>query len=386
VPHSDLVVVGGGIIGVAIAREAALAGLSVSLIERRLPGCEASAAAAGMLTAQADAESPGPLLPLCLASRDLYPDFARAVHSESGVDPCLVRSGLLVLARTPAEADGLDRRLDFQRSLGLDATRVSGPDLRHLEPSLSAEWRDGLFLPEDSRIDAVLLMRALVRAALKAGSRVHSGVRVTRLLVDGGKVVGVETAAGRFPAAAVVIAAGAWSGELEGEGISPLATHPVRGQIVCFGAPRPAIGRPLMCGTCYLVPRGADRILVGSTMERAGFDRSVTAEGLATLTAAALDVVPALRSCRFESAWAGLRPATDDGLPAIGPGAAPGLFYACGHLRSGILLAPITARAVARLVRGEDPGIDLAPFSPLRFAGARPASGGARRPPSHPAA
>jgi glycine oxidase len=133
---------------------------------------------------------------------------------------------------------------------------------------------------------------------------------------------------------------------------------------------------------CYLVPRRDGRILVGSTMERAGFDRRVTAGAVARLAAAAIDLVPVLEDATVDSAWAGLRPSTADGLPAIGPGPRPGLYYACGHLRSGILLAPITARVIVRLLRGEAPGIDLTPFDPRRFAAARPAGEGAAAPTS----
>ena len=145
-----------------------------------------------------------------------------------------------------------------------------------------------------------------------------------------------------------------------------MPSAPVRGQIVCLG-PAAIPGRPLYSDDFYLVPRRDGRVLAGSTMERAGFDKRVTASAIAALTAAAFALVPGLRDASFHSAWAGLRPATGDDLPALGRGAAAGLLHACGHLRQGILLAPVTALVILRLLRGEDPGFDLAAFDPRRF-------------------
>jgi glycine oxidase len=368
-PADDVIVVGGGIIGLSIAREAARSGLRVRLLEKGEIGREASAAAAGLIGPQLGAERADPLLSLGLASRDLYPAFARAIAEESGIDPALLERGTLVLARGGDEVAEIDRQCAFQRSIGLAAERMGGEALRRLEPSLDPGCSEGLHLPRDWSLDNVRLVQGLRRAAEQSGVLLLPGSRVDRLLVENGRVVGVEAGAGRFRAGAVVIAAGAWSEEIAGAGVPPLPSHPVRGQIVCLG-PAAAPQRPLYSHACYIVPRRDGRVLVGSTMERAGFDRSVTAAGLATLTAAAIQLVPVLRDAPFHSAWAGLRPATGDGLPAIGRGAAPGLLYACGHLRGGLLLAPITARVVTRLLHDEDPGFDLAPFDPRRFLAA----------------
>ncbi len=365
-PIDDVLVVGGGIIGLAIAREAARAGLRVRLLEKGEIGREASSAAAGLLGPQLGAERPDPLLSLCLASRDLYPAFAREVADESGLDPALLDPGTLVVATGGGEAETLDRQCAFQRSIGLSAERVRGGELRRLEPSLSEDWVEGLYLPRDRSVDNVLLVQGLERAAERRGARLRRGARVDRLLVQDGRVVGVQAGPERLGAGAVVIAAGAWSGEIAGDGLAPVPSAPVRGQIVCLG-PAAVPGRPLHAGDFYLVPRRDGRVLAGSTMERAGFDRRVTAAAIATLTAAAIALVPALRDAPFHSAWAGLRPATGDDLPAIGRGAAPGLLYACGHLRQGVLLAPVTAVVILRLLQGEDPGFDLAAFDPRRF-------------------
>src|SRR5712692_4972071 len=361
----DVVVVGGGIIGLAVAREAALAGLRVVLLEKGRPGCEASSAAAGMLSPQADAERTDPLLSLCLASRDLYPEFAGRVASESGVDPCLADHGTIIVARDRAEADRLRRMQVFQRAAGLTAELLDAGDALRLEPSLSETTTAALFLPRDPSIDNVLLVRALAVAAERAGARLRLGTAVTRLLVDRSRIVGVEAGGERFHGASIVLAAGAWTGLIEGDGVAPVASHPVRGQMksVRASAPRHVV----VGGDCYLVPRRDGRLLIGSTMERVGFDRRVTPDAIAALTAAACDLVPGLRQAPRLETWAGLRPATDDDSPAIGFGALPGLLYAFGHLRNGILLAPITARIVVHLLRGEDPEVDLSAFNPLRF-------------------
>jgi len=179
-------------------------------------------------------------------------------------------------------------------------------------------------------------------------------------------VAGLEAGGSRAPAGEVVIAAGAWTAEIAGAGIPPLPSYPVRGQIVCFG-PAAAPGIPLFGHDGYLVPRRDGRVLAGSTMELAGYDRSVTGSGLSRLCAMATALVPGLARAPIHSVWAGLRPALPDGLPAIGR-AAPGLLYACGHLRNGILLAPITARLILSLIAGQDPCVDLSPFDPLRFS------------------
>jgi len=365
-PIDDLLVVGGGIIGLSIAREAARAGLRVRLFDKGEIGREASVAAAGLLGPQIGVDRPEPLLPLCLASRDLYPDFAREVRDESGIDPGLLERGTLVVARNRGEADDLDRQGEFQRSIGLPVERVRGEDVRRLESSLSEECTEGLYLPRDLSVDPVPLVRGLERAVERRGVRLVRGTRVDSLLLEGGRAVGVRVGPDRVKSGAVVIAAGAWSGEIAGDGLAPVPSAPVRGQMICLG-PATAPGRPVYADDVYLVPRSDGRVLAGSTMERVGYDRRVTATGIATLTAAAVALVPALGDATFHSAWAGLRPASGDDWPALGRAAAPGLLYACGHLRQGILLAPITAVVTVRLLRGEDPGFDLTAFDPGRF-------------------
>src|SRR3989442_3452204 len=230
----DVVVVGGGIIGCAIAREAARSGLRVRLLEKGAFGREASGAAAGLLSPQAEADGVDPLFLLCLASRDLFPEFSRQVAEESGLDPALSEHGTLVVARRGAEAEALDRRAAFQRSLGLAAERLGGEALRRMEPALHPDWSEGLYLPRDWTVDNAVLVRGLEISAGRLGARLQGGARVERLMVANGRVVGVETPGERVPAGAVVIAAGAWAAAIAGPGVSPPPSHPVRCPIVWF--------------------------------------------------------------------------------------------------------------------------------------------------------
>jgi glycine oxidase len=370
----DVLVVGGGVIGLAIAREAARAGMTVRLLERGAPGGEASGASAGILSAQLEAHHPGPLLPLALASRALYPPLVAALVEETGVDVDLRRDGALLVARGAAMVDELERTFAFQRGRGLPVERLEGEALRRAEPAITGAALLGLRLPDEGSIDPPALVRALALAAERAGAEIRTPAEVAALGVAGGRVSGVVTADGTtHPAGRVVVAAGAWAGTLAGPGIAPVPSEPVRGQIVAFEAPG-LIRHVLHGGTCYLVPRSDGRVLAGSTMERAGFDRRVTAEGVAHLAAAALALVPGLAPAPFHRAWAGLRPSAPDGLPVIGPASTEGLLYACGHLRNGIVLTPITARAIVSMLLGGGAvpeEVDLAPFSPQRFADAR---------------
>ncbi len=367
---SDVLIVGGGIIGLAIAREAALAGLSVRLFEPGEPGGEASGASAGMIGGQIEAERHDPLTDLGLASRELYTRFITSIRQASGVDPNHRTEGTLVVAHGAEDEAALGRRFVFQRESRLAVERLDRAAVRQREPEVGKSIGGGLFLPHDTSLEPRLFMRGLRLAAERAGADIRCGVPVGRLLTKNRRVIAAEVAGEVWLAGNVVMAAGAWSGAIEGETITPPPTYPVKGQIVCLQAEPSTLRHVLWTTGLYLVPRGDGRIVIGSTSERVGFDRSVTAGAVASLIDRAVALLPALAGASFHSAWAGLRPAVSDGLPVIGPGAVAGLHYACGHFRHGILLAPITARIIVRLLRGENPEIDLAPFDPRRFAAA----------------
>ena len=366
----DLAVIGGGVIGCAIAREASLGGMSVLLFERGRPGGESSGAAAGMLMPHVESGHAGALQELGIRSRALYDGFVGRVRDESGIDPGLSRQGSLHLARTVEEIESLDTRCRNHHAAGLRVERIERSQLKELEPGLGEPAGGALFFPDDASVDCTLLMRGLHLAAVRAGTAVLTGTGVTRLLLDGARVVGVDAGGERVSAGQVVVAAGAWSGALMAGDLPAPSTFPVRGQILCLEPEGDPIHHIICAGSSYVVRRADGRVLAGSTMERVGFDTRVTVDGLTGVGRTAMSIVPALRSATLVTSWAGLRPATTDGLPAIGPGAVPGLHYACGHLRHGILLAPVTARMVFGMLTGTGvEGLDPAPFDPRRVPG-----------------
>jgi glycine oxidase len=362
----DVVVAGGGVIGLAIAREAARSGLRVVLLERGETGGEATGASAGMLAAQFEAHEAGPLLALSLKSRALYPEFVRGLEADAGMRVDLRREGALVVGLDEAGRRTLAQTAEAQRRMGLDVETLGADGIRRLEPAIAERATGGLLLPHEHTVDPRLLAAALRRAAEKAGAEIRTGAEVTGLVAERGAVRGVRVSGSADLAAReVVVAAGAWAGRLGAAGFVSPPSEPVRGQMLCFSAPD-LIRHVVASEEVYLVPRSDGRLLAGSTMEHVGFDRSVTAEGILRIAAAALRLVPRLAAAPFHSAWAGLRPAAPDGLPVIGR-AGPGLLYACGHLRNGIVLTPITALRIAQLLRGEHPDEDFAPFDPKRF-------------------
>jgi len=372
-PTSDVVVVGGGAIGCAIARELAARGLSVTLLERGEPGGEASWAAAGLLSPQSDACEPGPFFDLCLESRTLYAAWSRALEDETGLGVGYRVTGILRCAYSEAERESLLARSLWQRKAGLTADDRTARELSVSMPGLlSREVAGGVFFPEDGVVDSRRLTGALAASAARRGVRVLPGTEARRCLVERGVCRGVATATEVFPAAAVVDATGAWAAfDPAWRAAAPVT--PVRGQIVAL---RPETPLPLVVEAedVYLVPREDGQVLAGATSEREGFRKAVTADGVLSLTQAAIRLVPALSAARFETAWSGLRPAAPDGWPILGeaPGLA-GLVFAAGHYRNGILLAPLTARLVGDLVTRTGHR-DLSAFSPDRFASAPPES------------
>lgn len=359
----DVAIVGGGVVGCAIAFELAREGLEVVLLERGELASEASGAAAGMLLPFGEAEGPGPFLRQGLASLALFPDLVREARERSGIDPEHVVCGALHVAPDAEEAARLRERAALLGDRG--AEWLGAEELRSLEPRLARDLAGAVFARAEAHVRSPLLVRALAGAAVSLGARVETGTPVLALRRDAERVAGVETPAGAVAAGTVVLCAGAWSPAL-----APVALpiEPLRGQIVSLDAPRPGLGAIVNAPGVYLVPKRDGSVVVGATSERVGFDPRVTADGVASLLASALRLAPGLAGAGFRSAWAGLRPATPDGLPAIGwaPGHR-GLLLAAGHHRNGVLLAPLTARLVADLLLGKAPAPDAAIFAPERF-------------------
>ncbi|HEV7700618.1 MAG TPA: glycine oxidase ThiO [Pyrinomonadaceae bacterium] len=352
---SEVLIVGGGVIGLAIARKLHRRGVNdITIIDKGTCGHEASWAAAGMLSPQAETDEAGPFLDLCLRSRDLYPQFADELLNEAGVDIELDRKGTLALAFDDDDGRRLLDRLHWQRDAGLDVETMSAEEIIKLEPNLSALIQFGVYFPNDWQVENRRLIEALRRYAEINGIRVLENTAVDRLIVDDIRVIGATTANSAIHAGSTILATGAWTSLIKmGDAAMPVKIEPVRGQIVCLQS-RPGLLEHVICThRGYLVPRRDGRILAGSTSENVGFDASTTSEALTSLTEMVKKIVPA-EPLEIIDHWGGLRPFAADGLPLLGGlSGLDGLMVATAHYRNGILLAPLTAAIVAdKLIDG----------------------------------
>jgi glycine oxidase len=369
---ADIVVIGGGVIGLSIARALRRRGLTrVVLVERGRLGMEASHAAAGMLAPQVEADGADDFFKLAAGSRDLYPSFARELREETGIDIELETTGTLLLAFNERDEEEAFRRYDWQSRAGLSVERLTAEEARRLEPCLSNALRSALRFPRDWQVENRRLVYALSAASEQLGVRLLAGTSVESLCIERGRVTGVWTSRGRLSTPAVVVAGGAWASLIASgdKRVPPVRIEPVRGQMVCFEAnPRPA-RHVIYSPRGYIVPRLDGRLLAGSTTEQAGFDKSVTGSGLQAILEQALEIAPAIGSLPLLDTWAGLRPRAEDNLPVLGMSAeTDGLFYATGHYRNGILLAPITGELIAEQVAsGGGAHVQMSAFSPDRF-------------------
>ncbi len=362
----NVVIVGGGLMGCGIALRLRQAGARVTVLERSIPGAEASSAAGGILAPQQESEGPGPFLELGLRSRGMYADFAAELLALTGVNVNYLPSGLLHLAFDEAEAQRLEATVGWQSALGLRAELLATAEVRALEPQLSPQVVAAARFQDDHQVDNRLLARALTMAAAKVGVTFRTGY-VRGVVEEHGRAVGVDLDGDTLRADAVVIAAGSWSGLVQGIALDPRVVRPARGQMVQLQTRLPLFSHVIFSNKGYVIPRADGRIIAGSTLEFAGFEKNVTAEGLHRILSLAMQICPALASAPVQETWAGLRPYTEDHLPILGTGPLPGLFLATGHFRNGILLAPITAKLMAQVVLGESPSVDLAPFRFDRF-------------------
>jgi len=365
---ADVVVVGGGVVGSAVAWALTREGLAVTLLERDAIAAQASGAAAGMLTPSPEASDDGPFLRLARASLGLFPSWCEALREGSGVDPEFETSGSLHVAKSPDESERIRERA--RRLVTPGAEWLDARAAREAAPGLGEAIAGALWSPGDAHVRSPLFTRACATAAGQLGARIETGVAATGLRRTGARITGVLTTAGERAAGCVVLCTGAWLPEcaawLGARALIPI--EPVRGQILSLEAPEPPLRTIVFGGGVYLVPKRDHSVVVGATQERVGFDCRVTAEGVAQLLTAAPGLLPALARSTFRSAWAGLRPATPDHLPLVGtlPGV-EGLVLAAGHFRNGVLLAPITAQLVADLVRGKVLPAEARALRPGRF-------------------
>ena len=351
----DVIIVGGGVIGLSLAWRLKAHRLRVLVIEKHEPAREASFAAGGMI-ANCDPHIPPQLKPLVAASALLYPEFVREIQDESGESADLRHEGTIAYFEA-GDSPGC-----------ANACPLGEADILRIEPLLRLRgcvW----FLPERS-VDPRGLGRALLKAVQHRGVDLVSGSPVTEVIVADGRAAGVRTTHSAYAAAVVVNCSGAWAAQIQPIGVP---THPVKGQMACVvpqpGGPHvgPLVQHVVRTPDVYIIPRTDGRILLGATVENAGFDKRVDSATIQRLYQAGIQAVPDLATMRIHDAWAGLRPGSPDDLPFLGETSLPGYYAATGHYRDGILLAPVTGHLMAQLLTGSNPDFDLEPFSPLRF-------------------
>ncbi len=369
---AEVVVIGGGAIGLALAYELSRAGRSVLVVEREWPGAGASAAAGGMLAPISEAEfEPPELIALGQDSLRRFPAFLAGVERLAQADCGYRDDGTLWVA---LEQDGLAelRRVEeLLRGKALAVRPLDAAGVRALEPHVSGRALGGLEVSGDHQVDPRRLCRSLVLAAERLGCRVLVGAAVESVETERGRACGVagkleDGRLLRVDAPTVVVAAGAWSGRDISLPLPPLGLRPVKGQLVRLRGPR-LLRRVLRTPEAYLVPRADGELLIGATMEEMGFERAATAGAIMDLLRSAWAALPGIYDLELVEVSVGLRSAVDDGLPVIGATAVGGLFLAFGHFRNGILLAPATGHYLARwIVEGREPA-ELGPFAPSRL-------------------
>ena len=352
----DVIVVGGGIIGLSLALELRHHGARVLVVERGEPGRESTHAAAGML-AFCDPETPPALRDLCFASARLFPEFVHQLEDESGHRVDFRRDGTIAFTL-----------FSDHDPLGEGWRELWDYELKELEAFIAPpKGLRILFLPEQT-VDNRALAAAAFQACKHREIDISSGIEVTEIEVADGRACGIRTARTRFAAAAVVNCAGSWAGQFSP---IPFPTRPRKGQMLSVVDPehqhRRLLRHVVRSPEVYLVPRSDGRLLIGATVEDVGFDKRVDPGVIQRMHQQAANLVPEIGEMRMHEAWAGLRPGTPDDLPVLGPTSIPGYFVATGHYRNGILLSAITSRIMTCVIRGQDPGFDLSPFSADRF-------------------
>jgi glycine oxidase len=371
----DAAIAGGGIIGASIALELAEAGLKVALYDAREPGREASWASAGMISPAPETAAMISFMPLSMASVALYPQFIETIEKLADVSVGYRQDGALDVILDDDPKEELSTIIAMQHGVGLRAEALNGEKARQLEPALTEEVRAAVFRPEEASLDARILTQGALRAARSKGAQVFANNGAKAIWKEGARCKGLLLENGKVQAKWTIIAAGCFSARIEG--VAPYApVFPAKGQMAGLRAQEVQLKRVLWLEHTYLVPRNDGRIIAGSTIERTGFDHQVTAGGISKILSGALRLVPGLASARIEETWAGLRPDSPDHLPILGPTDVEGLLMATGHFRSGILLAPVTARLIRDWVVKQAVKVSWDRYSPMRFLEASKTHGG----------
>jgi glycine oxidase len=362
----DAAIAGGGLIGTSIALELAEAGLTVALFDAREPGREASWASAGMISPAPENADMIPFVPMSLASVALYPEFIRKVEELSGSNVGYEKNGALDVLLDGNVEQELSTIIALQHGVGLKAQALNGEQARKLEPSLTDDTQAAIFREDEAALDTRALIDAALKAAARKGVEIVAGNGAKALWKTGSRCKGLRLENGQVEAKWTVIAAGCFSARIEG--VAPYApVFPAKGQMIALRCESVELEHILWLEHKYLVPRQDGRIIAGSTIERTGFDHDITAGGVQLILREVMKMVPGLENARIEETWAGLRPDSPDHLPIIGPTDIEGLLIATGHFRSGILLAPVTARLIREWATTQKVSVDWERLSPLRF-------------------
>lgn len=353
--------------GCSVAYRLAKDGAKVTVLERSVPGAEASSAAAGILGPTVESFDDAFALQLGRRSRELHAELAEEIDELFGIDVGFRRCGILKVAFDEIELEALERQAESLRVQGVRSARWSREELAREEPACNPDALGALCMAEDAQVEPRKLLSAVALGAEREGVIFRTGSTVRSIETQGGRVRGVDLAGELVGADCVVVAAGSWTTLIPGLSLSSETIYPVRGQMIATHTRPPIFRRVVFGAGGYVVPRPDGRVLCGSTMERVGFARGITFGGMADVIAKATRIAPALLTASVDAHWSSFRPGTPDGLPLVGETRTTGLFLASGHYRNGILLAPLTAELIAKAISGEAESREAKALSPKRF-------------------
>jgi len=361
----DVVVIGAGIIGMLSAHELHNAGYSVTVLEQGEAARESSWAGGGILSPIYPWRYPEPINRLAAWSQKSYPDFCEQLREQSGIDPQWIRSGFLML-----DASESDHASDWCEARGIPLASWSGESLLAREPELSPVFGEAVCMTDVAQVRNPRLVKALHKSLLKSGVTIREHCSVQQLRIEQGRITGIETDKGLIKTEKVLVATGAWSGQLLQRNNLTLPVKPMRGQMLLFKARAGLIKHILLWQGRYLIPRADGRILMGSTVEDVGFSHDVTEEAAHLLREKAIAMVPALKSAEIEKHWAGLRPGSPTGVPYIGPvEGTEGLYLNTGHFRYGVVMGLASAQLIAELISGKQSALPASDYAPGSLSG-----------------